>query len=144
MYRGKTTDNQVEVEVPTEQTKRTVFEMLPSKQIQRVQFQAHAEDNVSKQNAYQVNRCDHRDYKRIEAASGDESRDKLNKSNGGKFKSRMYSDEKHTVFVFLLVFMTMIRTNIDYNGKIVLQLSSFCNFRYRQLDFCINIGVFQP
>ena len=58
MYRGKTTDNQVEVEGPTEQTKRTVFEMLPSKQIQRVQFQAHAEDNVSKQNAYQVNRCD--------------------------------------------------------------------------------------
>ena len=36
----------------------------------------------------------HRDYKRIEAASGDESRDKLNKSNGGKRKSRMYSDEK--------------------------------------------------
>ena len=30
------------VEGPTEQTKRTVFEMLPSKQIQRVQFQAHA------------------------------------------------------------------------------------------------------
>ena len=27
---------------------------------------------------------DHRDYKRIEAASGDESRDKLNKSNGGQ------------------------------------------------------------
>ena len=26
----------------------------------------------------------HRDYKRIEAASGDESRDKLNKSNGGQ------------------------------------------------------------
>ena len=63
---------------------------------------------------------------------------------GGKFKSRMYIDEKHTVFVFLLVFMTMIRTNIDYNGKIVLQLSSFSNFRYRQLDFCINVGVFQP
>ena len=62
----------------------------------------------------------HRDYKRTEAASGDESRDKLNKANGSKFKSRMYSDEKHTVFVFLLVFMTMIRTNIDYNGKIVL------------------------
>ena len=58
MYRGKTTDNQVEVEEPTEQTKRTVFEMLPSKQIQRVQFQAHVEDNVSKQNAYQVNRRD--------------------------------------------------------------------------------------
>ena len=27
---------------------------------------------------------DHRDYKRIEAASGDESRNKLNKSNGGQ------------------------------------------------------------
>ena len=27
---------------------------------------------------------EHRDYKRIEAASGDESRDKLNKSNGGQ------------------------------------------------------------
>ena len=26
----------------------------------------------------------HRDYKRIEAASGDESRNKLNKSNGGQ------------------------------------------------------------
>ena len=26
----------------------------------------------------------HRDYKRIEAASGEESRDKLNKSNGGQ------------------------------------------------------------
>ena len=26
---------------------------------------------------------DHRDYKRIEAASGDEPRNKLNKSNGG-------------------------------------------------------------
>ena len=39
--------------------------------------------------------CDtgHRDYKRIEAASGDESRNKLNKSNGGKFKSRMYANE---------------------------------------------------
>ena len=34
--------------------------MLPSKQIQRVQFQAHAEDSVSKQNAYQMNRCDQR------------------------------------------------------------------------------------
>ena len=28
--------------------------------------------------------CDHRDYKRIEAASGDEPRNKLNKSNGGQ------------------------------------------------------------
>ena len=27
---------------------------------------------------------EHRDYKRIEAASGDESRNKLNKSNGGQ------------------------------------------------------------
>ena len=27
---------------------------------------------------------EHRDYKRIEAASGDESRDKLNKCNGGQ------------------------------------------------------------
>ena len=30
------------------------------------------------------NSCDHRDYKRIEAASGDEPRNKLNKSNEGQ------------------------------------------------------------
>ena len=31
-----------------------------------------------------IRRAHHRDYKRIEGASGDESRDKLNKSNGGQ------------------------------------------------------------
>ena len=33
------------------------------------------------------------DYKRIKAASGDESRGILNKSNADKRKSRMYIDE---------------------------------------------------
>ena len=31
-----------------------------------------------------IPRSNHRDYKRIEAASGDESRNKLNKANGGQ------------------------------------------------------------
>ena len=38
----------------------------------------------------------HKDYKRIESASGEESRDKLNKpkgGGGGKLKSRMHIDE---------------------------------------------------
>ena len=43
----------------------------------------------------------HRDYKRIEAASRDELRDKLNKSNGGQIRSRMYSDES---ILFLSIF----------------------------------------
>ena len=57
-----------------------------------------------------------RDYERIEWASREKSREKLNKPDG----DLMYIDEKHTVFVFLPVFMTTIRTNIDYNGKIML------------------------
>ena len=44
---------------------------------------------------------EHRDYKRIESALRDEPRDKLNKSNGGKFRSRMYSDKS---ILFLLIF----------------------------------------
>ena len=63
---------------------------------------------------------------------------------GAKFKSRMYIDEKHTVFVFLPVFMTMIHSDIDYNGKIMLKLSTFCNFWCRQPDFPIDLRVFQP
>ena len=41
---------------------------------------------VGNKNMKYKNACaeDHRDYKRIEAASGDESRNKLNKSNGGQ------------------------------------------------------------
>ena len=38
-------------------------------------------DVVTTRIRYRVN---HRDYKRIEVASGDESRNKLNKSNGGQ------------------------------------------------------------
>ena len=55
----------------------------------------------------------------------------------------MYIDEKHTVFVFLSVFMTMTHSDIDYNGKIMLKLSSFCNFWCRQPDFPIDLRVFQ-
>ena len=43
----------------------------------------------------------HRDYKRIEAASDDESRDKLNKSNGApEFKSRRYTENTQFLSFF--------------------------------------------
>ena len=62
----------------------------------------------------------HRDYKRIEAASGDEPRNKLNKSNGGANLSPGCTPMKINIFGFLLVFMTIIQKYISYNGKIML------------------------
>ena len=59
-------------------------------------------------------RSNHRDYKRIEAASDDESRDKLNKSNlspGGILKT-------HSFCQFLLVFVTVMHADIGYNKEI--------------------------
>ena len=59
----------------------------------------------------------HRDYKRIEAASGNEPRNKLNKSNGGANLSPGCTPMKINIFGFLLVFMTIIQKYTDYNGK---------------------------
>ena len=64
----------------------------------------------------------HRDYKRVKAASGDESREKLNKSRGGGGrgrKSQMYIDENIQFLSIFVAFMTMMRTDIDYDGKYV-------------------------
>ena len=64
-------------------------------------------------------RENHRDYKRIEAASDDESRDKLNKSNGAPRNfSRGGILKTHNFCQFLLVFMTMMHADIGYNKKI--------------------------
>ena len=49
-------------------------------------------------------RSHHRDYKRIEAASGNEPRNKLNKSNGGANLSPGCTPMKINIFGFLLVF----------------------------------------
>ena len=57
----------------------------------------------------------HRDYKRIEAASSDEPRNKLNKSNGGLWGANLgqgCTPMKINIFGFLLVFMTIIHKNI--------------------------------
>ena len=51
--------------------------------------------------------------------SGDESRDKLNKSNGGQNLSPgCIAVKAHSFCQFLLVFMTMDNTDINYNEKI--------------------------
>ena len=72
----------------------------------------------------------HRDYKRIEAASGDESRDKLNTSNGGGGANI----SPGCSILVLLAFMTMMYTDIDYNEKICCSfLASFCNLRRGQI-----------
>ena len=62
---------------------------------------------------------DHRDYKRMEVASGDEPRNKLNKSNGGGGAnwSPGCTPMKINIFGSSPVFMIMIQKYIDYNGK---------------------------
>ena len=74
----------------------------------------------------------HRDYKRIEAASGDEPRNKLNKSNGGKFKSRMYANENFKENFFYARNtrskpMTSLSTNFSTNMAAIKERSSFCS-----------------
>ena len=56
-----------------------ILNFTPSPQGLRAKFGA-----CSVQNAQLLLGTNHRDYKRIEAASQDELRDKLNKSNGGQ------------------------------------------------------------
>ena len=61
---------------------------------------------------------EHRDYKRIEAAPGDELWDKLNKSNGGaNLSPRCISMKTYSFCQFLLVFMTSMHTDTDYTRK---------------------------
>ena len=60
---------------------------------------------------------------RVKAASGDKSREKLNKSRGGgggaNVSPRCISMKTYSFCQFLFAFMIMMRSDIDYDGKYV-------------------------